>query len=66
MPTLLERRCWAASWLREQTRAVSGGLLPLHTLPSAITRALDFGLSHEEVAILLDEVSETLSSDRRA
>jgi len=65
MPSLLESRSWAASRLREQTCAVARGLIPLHTLPSIITRALDCGLSHEEVAVLLDEASETPAPDRR-
>jgi hypothetical protein len=66
MPSVLERRCWAESWLREQTRAVARGVLPLHTLPSVITRALNCGLSHEEIAALLDETSEFLAPDWRA
>jgi hypothetical protein len=58
MSALLERRWWAASWLREQARAVARGVIPLQTFPSVITRALDCGLSHEDVAALLDEASE--------
>ena len=58
MSSLLERRSWAVSWLREQARAVARGVLPLQTFPSVITRVLDCGLSHEEVAALLEEASE--------
>ena len=59
MQHLHYRKRWAASWLRGQAKAVARGALPPKTLPSTLARALDCGLSADEIVRILQELDES-------